>query len=82
MTTRKKITDLLPRGAGDDELFIITLIPVNSFKVDGRDTKDLKELSAEEFGKFAKKILQENNQVLVTGNGVIYYGGDFPEEKE
>lgn len=76
----KKIKDLLPRGGRDDELYIITLSPVSSFRLDNKEIADINGMTAAQLEAFGRKLLSKNNQLIVTGTGRIFYGKDYSDE--
>ena len=78
----KRIKDLLPRGGSDDELYIVTLSPVSSFRLDNKEIADINGMTAAQLEGFARKLLSKNNQIMVTGTGRIYYGKDFSEDED
>ena len=78
----KKIKDLLPRGGSDDELYIITLSPVSSFRLDNKEIADIDEMTAAQLEKLGHKLLAKNNQLMVTGTGRIFYGKDYSEDED
>lgn len=78
----KKIKDLLPRGGSDDELYIITLSPVSSFRLDNKEIADIDGMTAAQLEAFGRKLLAKNNQLIVTGTGRIFYGKDYSEDED
>ena len=78
----KKIKDLLPRGGSDDELYIVTLSPVSSFRLDNKEIAAINGMTAVQLEGFARKLLSKNNQLIVTGTGRIFYGKDFSEDED
>lgn len=76
----KKIKDLLPRGGSDDELYIITLSPVSSFRLDNKEIADIDGMTAAQLEELGRKLLAKNNQLIVTGTGRIFYGKDYSDE--
>lgn len=76
----KKIKDLLPRGGSDDELYIITLSPVSSFRLDNKEIADIDGMTAAQLEELGRKLLAKNNQLMVTGTGRIFYGKDYNDE--
>lgn len=76
----KKIKDLLPRGGSDDELYIITLSPVSSFRLDNKEIADIDGMTAAQLEELGRKLLAKNNQLMVTGTGRIFYGKDYSDE--
>lgn len=76
----KKIKDLLPRDGSDDELYIITLSPVSSFRLDNKEIADIDGMTAVQLEAFGRKLLSKNNQLIVTGTGRIFYGKDYSDE--
>ena len=76
----KKIKDLLPRGGSDDELYIITLSPVSSFRLDNKEIADIDGMTAAQLEELGRKLLSKNNQIMVTGTGRIFYGKDYSDE--
>ena len=78
----KKIKDLLPRGGSDDELYIITLSPVSSFRLDNKEIADIGVMTAAQLEAFGRKLLAKNNQLIVTGTGRIFYGKDYSEDED
>ena len=76
----KKIKDLLPRGGSDDELYIVTLSPVSSFRLDNKEIADIDGMTAVQLEAFGRKLLSKNNQLIVTGTGRIFYGKDYSDE--
>ena len=76
----KKIKDLLPRGGSDEELYIVTLSPVSSFRLDNKEIADIDGMTAEQLEKLGRKLLSKNNQLIVTGTGRIFYGKDYSDE--
>lgn len=76
----KRIKDLLPRGGSDEELYIITLSPVSSFRLDNKEIDDIDGMTAAQLEAFGRKLLSENNQLIVTGTGRIFYGKDYSDE--
>lgn len=76
----KKIKDLLPRDGRDDELYIITLSPVSSFRLDNKEIADIDGMTAAQLEAFGRKLLSKNNQLMVTGTGRIFYGKDYSDE--
>lgn len=76
----KKIKDLLPRGGSDDELYIITLSPVSSFRLDNKEIADIDGMTAAQLEELGRKLLSKNNQLMVTGTGRIFYGKDYSNE--
>ena len=77
----KKIKDLLPRGGSDDELYIITLSPVSSFRLDNQEIADIDGMTAAQLEELGRKLLAKNNQLIVTGTGRIFYGKDYSEDE-
>ena len=78
----KKIKDLLPRGGSDDELYIITLSPVSSFRLDNKEIADIDGMTAAQLEAFGRKLLAKNNQLMVTGTGRVFYGKDYSEDED
>ena len=78
----KKIKDLLPRGGSDDELYIITLSPVSSFRLDNKEIADIDRMTAAQLEELGRKLLAKNNQLIVTGTGRIFYGKDYSEDED
>lgn len=78
----KKIKDLLPRGGSDDELYIITLSPVSSFRLDNKEIADIDGMTAAQLEELGRKLLSKNNQLMVTGTGRIFYGKDYSEDED
>lgn len=78
----KKIKDLLPRGGSDDELYIITLSPVSSFRLDNKEIADIDGMTAAQLEELGRKLLAKNNQLIVTGTGRIFYGKDYSEDED
>lgn len=76
----KKIKELLPRGGSDDELYIITLSPVSSFRLDNKEIADIDGMTAAQLEELGRKLLSKNNQLMVTGTGRIFYGKDYSNE--
>ena len=76
----KRIKDLLPRGGSDDELYIITLSPVSSFRLDNKEIADIDGMTAAQLEELGRKLLAKNNQLMVTGTGRIFYGKDYNDE--
>ena len=76
----KKIKDLLPRGGSDDELYIVTLSPVSSFRLDNKEIADIDGMTAVQLEELGRKLLSKNNQLIVTGTGRIFYGKDYSDE--
>ena len=76
----KRIKDLLPRGGSDDELYIVTLSPVSSFRLDNKEIADIDGMTAAQLEAFGRKLLSKNNQLIVTGTGRIFYGKDYSDE--
>lgn len=76
----KRIKDLLPRGGSDDELYIITLSPVSSFRLDKQESADIDGMTTAQLEAFGRKLLTKNNQLIVTGTGRIFYGKDYSDE--
>ena len=78
----KRIKDLLPRGGSDDELYIITLSPVSSFRLDNKEIADIDGMTAAQLEELGRKLLAKNNQLMVTGTGRIFYGKDYSEDED
>ena len=78
----KRIKDLLPRGGSDDELYIITLSPVSSFRLDNKEIADIDGMTVAQLEAFGRKLLEKNNQLIVTGTGRIFYGKDYSEDED
>lgn len=78
----KKIKDLLPRGGSDDELYIITLSPVSSFRLDNKEIADIDGMTAAQLEELGRKLLAKNNQLIVTGTGKIFYGKDYSKDED
>lgn len=78
----KRIKDLLPRGGSDDELYIITLSPVSSFRLDNKEIADIDGMTAAQLEELGRKLLSKNNQLMVTGTGRIFYGKDYSEDED
>lgn len=78
----KRIKDLLPRGGSDDELYIITLSPVSSFRLDNKEIADIDGMTAAQLEELGRKLLAKNNQLIVTGTGRIFYGKDYSEDED
>ena len=78
----KRIKDLLPRGGSDDELYIITLSPVSSFRLDNKEIADIDAMTAAQLEAFGRKLLAKNNQLIVTGTGRIFFGKDYSEDED
>lgn len=78
----KKIKDLLPRGGSDNELYIITLSPVSSFRLDNKEIADIDGMTAAQLEELGRKLLSKNNQLMVTGTGRIFYGKDYSEDED
>ena len=78
----KKIKDLLPRGGSDEELYIVTLSPVSSFRLDNKEIADIDGMTAAQLEGLAHKLLSKNNQLIVTGTGRIFYGKDYSEDED
>ena len=76
----KRIKDLLPRGGSDDELYIVTLSPVSSFRLDNKEIADIDGMTAAQLEELGRKLLSKNNQSMVTGTGRIFYGKDCSDE--
>ena len=76
----KKIKDLLPRGGSDEELYIVTLSPVSSFRLDNKEIADIDGMTAAQLEELGRKLLSKNNQLIVTGTGRIFYGKDYSDE--
>ena len=76
----KKIKDLLPKGGSDDELYIVTLSPVSSFRLDNKEIADIDGMTAAQLEELGRKLLSKNNQIMVTGTGRIFYGKDYNDE--
>lgn len=76
----KKIKDLLPRGGSDEELYIVTLSPVSSFRLDKKEIADIDGMTAVQLEELGRKLLSKNNQLMVTGTGRIFYGKDYSDE--
>ena len=76
----KRIKDLLPRGGRDDELYIVTLSPVSSFRLDNKEIADIDGMTAAQLEELGRKLLSKNNQLIVTGTGRIFYGKDYSDE--
>ena len=78
----KKSKDLLPRGGSDDEIYIVTLSPVSSFRLDNKEIADIDGMTAAQLEKLGRKLLSKNNQLMVTGTGRIFYGKDYSEDED
>ena len=78
----KKIKDLLPRGGSDEELYIVTLSPVSSFRLDNKEIADIDGMTAAQLEELGRKLLSKNNQLMVTGTGRIFYGKDYSENED
>ena len=78
----KRIKDLLPRGGSDDELYIITLSPVSSFRLDNKEIADIDGMTAAQLEELGRKLLSKNNQLIVTGTGRVFYGKDYSEDED
>lgn len=78
----KRIKDLLPRGGSDDELYIITLSPVSSFRLDNKEIADIDGMTAAQLEELGRKLLSKNNQLMVTGTGRIFYGKDYSDDED
>ena len=78
----KKIKDLLPRGGSDEELYIVTLSPVSSFRLDNKEIADIDGMTAAQLEELGRKLLSKNNQLMVTGTGRIFYGKDYSEDED
>ena len=78
----KRIKDLLPRGGSDDELYIITLSPVSSFRLDNKEIADIDGMTVAQLEAFGRKLLAKNNQLIVTGTGRVFYGKDYSEDED
>ena len=76
----KRIKDLLPRGGSDDEIYIVTLSPVTAFRLDNKEIADIDGMTAAQLEAFGRKLLEKNNQIMVTGTGRIFYGKDYSDE--
>ena len=76
----KRIKDLLPRGGSDEELYIVTLSPVSSFRLDNKEIADIDGMTTAQLEAFGRKLLSKNNQLMVTGTGRIFYGKDYSDE--
>ena len=78
----KKIKDLLPRGGSDEELYIVTLSPVSSFRLDNKEIADIDAMTAAQLEAFGRKLLEKNNQLMVTGTGRVFYGKDYIQDED
>ena len=78
----KKIKDLLPRGGSDEELYIVTLSPVSSFRLDNKEIADIDGMTAAQLEAFGRKLLAKNNQLMVTGTGRVFYGKDYIQDED
>ena len=78
----KKITDLLPRGGSDDEIYIVTLSAVSAFRLDDKEIADIEGMTAVQLEELGRKLLSKNNQLMVTGTGRIFYGKDYSEDED
>ncbi len=78
----KRIKDLLPRGGSDEELYIVTLSPVTAFRLDNKEIADIDGMTAAQLEELGRKLLSNNNQLIVTGTGRIFYGKDFSEDED
>ena len=78
----KRIKDLLPRGGSDDEIYIVTLSPVSSFRLDNKEIADIDAMTAAQLEAFGRKLLAKNNQLIVTGTGRIFFGKDYSEDED
>ena len=78
----KKITDLLPRGGSDDEIYIVTLSAVSAFRLDSKEIADIDGMTAAQLEELGRKLLSKNNQLIVTGTGRIFYGKDYSEDED
>ena len=76
----KKIKDLLPRDGSDEELYIVTLSAVSSFRLDKKEIADIDGMTAAQLEELGRKLLAKNNQIMVTGTGRIFYGKDYSDE--
>ena len=78
----KKITELLPRGGSDDEIYIVTLSAVSAFRLDNKEIADIEGMTAVQLEAFGRKLLAKNNQLMVTGTGRIFYGKDYSKDED
>ena len=78
----KKITDLLPRGGSDDEIYIVTLSAISAFRLDDKEIADIEGMTAAQLEKLGRKLLAKNNQLMVTGTGRVFYGKDYSEDED
>lgn len=76
----KSIKDLLPKGGSDEELYIVTLSAVSSFRLDKKEIADIDGMTAAQLEELGRKLLSKNNQLIVTGTGRIFYGKDYSDE--
>ena len=78
----KKIKDLLPRGGSDEELYIVTLSAISAFRLDNQEIADIDAMTAAQLEKLGRKLLEKNNQLMVTGTGRVFYGKDYSEDED
>ena len=78
----KKIKDLLPRGGSDEELYIVTLSAISAFRLDNQEIADIDAMTAAQLEKLGRKLLEKNNQLMVTGTGRVFYGKDYIQDED
>ena len=78
----KKIKDLLPRGGSDEELYIVTLSPVSAVRLDNQEIADIDAMTAAQLEAFGRKLLEKNDQLMVTGTGRVFYGKDYIQDED